>query len=830
MIEGRSRIEGVVVATRDTQKSIQWEGRNKLLRNVGAMALAVLGYFGMTAAGAQNERAEAQSQSAEAQSEPSNAHGEGPTQNDAPAPSVSSDTASAPQAAPAAAANEGAVQLEEVIVTARKTQESLQRVPESITAISGNDLAKRSINDLSSVSRSTPNFSFAGSGRNGRSAGIVYIRGVGQSFVGLNFDPAVGVYLDGVILGGQEGNDVNMLDIERVEILRGPQGTLFGRNTSGGAVSITTRKPDASTDGPTGWFQVTGGSRNRFDANGSVNIPLVTDQLALLVAGGRRTQDGYGDRLDGDDLGNIDRDVGRASLFWTPTPNLSALLSIDATTYDETNAVQKLVYISPSAPAVAAVNATSSDQDQYDNRWLSPSDFFSFGTGPNSSRGNTSGTSLTLNFDTGWANLKSISAYRRFHVHSDFDPDGSPIVLLDYYTESRHRQVSQEVQATGKNFDDRLSWVFGLYYFDQTQSSPPEGNAAILIPGVVPDCGACFSGYSQQVTESYAAYGQANYNLTEKLRATVGLRLTRDSKDFIHYSYAYPSFAVTSSVGPLSQSWQDVSPRLGLDYQWTPDVMTYVSMARGYKGGGFNGGQPVIGDNQRYEPEHVLNYEIGLRSDLLDRRLRFNATAFYNDYTDFQMQIAGSTTNSDGNPVGFTVTSNVPKSRITGAELELTAVLTKELKLTSGLGLTYPKYTELPADEKFIAANLVNKDSQFPYTPKLSYTLGAEYATAITSTLDAIGRVDYAYKSTTYYDLFNSTYLRQSPYGLLNLHLTFDYRPKDISLSLFATNLTDKHYFTGGYDDATTPNTGIGIAYVNMASPREFGATVQIRF
>ena len=618
--------------------------------------------------------------------------------------------------------------LETVIVTARKQEESLQRVPVSVVAIGGDELAKKSLDNLADIGQSVPNFSFVGTGTGGRDAGIIYIRGVGQGSAGINFDPAVGVYVDGVFLSRPQANDVDMLDVERVEILRGPQGTLFGRNTSGGAVNITTRQPDLS--GLFGQLLATGGSRDRVDVAGSVNIPLASDKAALLITGARLKQDGYGEREDGQTLGDTDRYMGRAKLLLKPMDELSLTLEADGLRYDETNAVTRLVAINPAAQAPFVINAFT--PLPFDDRWIPSDDFFSYGTGPNSSRGKVWGTSLTANYDAEPVTLKSITAYRGFSIHSDYDVDTSPIQIFDFMGAARQHQFSQELQASGNSFGDRLNWVGGLYYLHEVASAP---TYYLILQALDPSCGFCSGSIVHQTTSSYAAYGQGSYGITEALKATLGLRFTHDRKEFHGSNVTYPALAVTAPIPKQRQNWDDVSPRLGLDYQWTPDVMTYVSAAKGYKGGGFNGGIPSTISNQQYDPEVVWTYEVGLRADLLAQRLRFNVTAFYNDYSDLQMQIGGAVTDADGNPAPFSITDNIPKVKVTGAEVELTAVPFEGLTLTSSLGITDAKYKRLPTNSLWESAGsvggTVSTSTNFPFTPQVSYAVGAEYATHV---------------------------------------------------------------------------------------------------
>ena len=715
--------------------------------------------------------------------------------------------------------------LQEIVVTARKTEESLQRVPISISVVSGDDLAQRSMTDLSAVGQSTPNFTFSRQAQGGAGAGVVYIRGVGQADTLATFDPAVGVYVDGVYLGRMQGNDLDMMGIERLEILRGPQGTLFGKNTSGGAVNIITQQPDAAANTPSGRLEVIGGNFHRLDVVGSVNLPLVTDTAALLLSGSRRTEDGYGRRVDRESAGSTNRDAGRVALLLKPSSDFSAILSVDALKYNETNAVMKLVDINTTVPAIAALNAFTSTP--YDARYISSNDFTSYATGPNSNRGTLWGTSLTLNWAVGGAQLKSISAYRHLVAHNDLDPDLSPVTVLDDFDSTQQHQFSEELQATGVSLGDKLNWVLGVYYFHE--EAIEDLNYNILTP-LTPFLGSLGFAQDNDVTnQSIAGYGQGTYNLTDQLRLTAGVRYTHDQKEDERGHNAYPSGTALEPTVTRSVGSNDVSPRVGFDYQWTPALMTYVSAARGYKAGGFNGRASTIADFNQFDPEKVWTYELGLRSDWLDHRVRFNATAFYSEYSDLQLQINGSTS-VNGTIAPFAIVTNIPKARVTGGEIELDVVPVNGLTLNAGLGLTDARYVRLPTDSKFVAANLINRDTQFINTPKTTVTLGAEYEAPVTDALTMTGRLDCAYKSAIQYWITNSPFVRQAGYGLLNARLTFEHVPTRLSLSFFGTNLTNKHYIVGGYDDASVPNPGLGFAIADIGRPREYGASLRWRF
>jgi iron complex outermembrane recepter protein len=721
------------------------------------------------------------------------------------------------------AAAEPADRLEEIVVTSRKTEEPLQRVPLSVVAITGDDLEKRSLDTLADVSTTTPNFTFSQQSQGGRSAGVIYIRGVGQADVLATYDPAVGVYIDGVYLGRMQGNDLGMMDIERVEVLRGPQGTLFGKNTSGGAINIVSKEPDPAPDALSGRAELTGGNFHRFDVVGSLNLPLVNDKVALLVEASRRTQEGYGERADGESTGSTNRDSGRISVLVKPSDEISALLSADGTHYNETNAVMRLVTVNSNLPAIIALNTFT--PFKYDDRWVSPTPFFSYATGPNLSRGDLAGTSLTLTYDPGWVTLKSISAYRRNNVHNDLDPDVAPITIIDQFEQVNQDQFSQELQATGASFADRLNWVMGAYYFREAATDNADFNVLVPLFGNA----AGFGQHNAVLNSSIAAYGQGTYKLTERLRLTAGIRFTHDEKEDDRTRPTFPGGLPIDPPTTKSASWNDASPRIGLDYQWTPNFMTYFSFAEGYKAGGFNGRADSIEDFNKYDPEKVRTYEFGLRSDLFERRVRFNATAFYNDYTDLQLEVNGTDT-VNGVPGPFAIVDNIPKARVTGGELELDVIPTTGLTLSSGLGLTYGKYLQLPTDARFSGAQPITLESQFVNTPKLSATVGAEYTANLSRILSATGRMDYSYRSTIFYDPGNTDLLRQGGYGLLNARLTFEYLPQHISVSIFGTNLTDKLYIVGGLNDATVPNPNVGVGNVNMAPPRMYGASVKVKF
>ncbi len=737
--------------------------------------------------------------------------------------------------APSGPENGAAPKLDEIVVTARKMEESLQRVPVSVVVVTGGEIEARSMQNLHDLGQTTPNFTYGETPQGGRGNGVLYMRGVGQSIK----DPPVGVYIDGVYLGTTVGNDVELMDLERVEVLRGPQGTLFGKNTSGGAVNIVTRKPDASEGALSGRLQAAYGSRNRFDLLGSSNIPLITDRLAVQISGTRRTQDGYATRPDGTDLGDLNRWSGRVGLMWTPAQEFDALLSFDYASFDEHTTVQDLRFINPVGAAGFYNQVLDPD---YDDTWITPGSFFdNFGTGPSLNRGDGWGTALTLNYHWDGATATSISSYRASRSIYAQDPDASPINILDYTRNTKFHQFSEELRLEGKSFGERLSWTVGAYYFDSVDGINATDTVILTALSAAFTNGAnpylfSYADLGQAHNTSYALFGQLNYQLTERLSATAGVRFSRDEFEGFSWRANGAQLGAGFFDHPVPDPFpattgghqEDTSPRFGLDYQWTPDIMTYVSAARGYKAGDYD---TTTADFVR--PEESWTYELGVRSEFLEHRLRLNATYFYTDYKDMQLGISGSQVGAGGQIEPFGLTGNIPGVRIRGAELEMTYKPMAGLTLSGSLGLIDPEYTELPHDDpRWANTAIADPNAAFPYTPKSSYALAIEFERHVIPGIGTVARLDYSHRGDIDYHIENTGPLHQNPTGLLGARLTFSVERSNVAISVFGTNLTDERYILGGYDDASIANAapGLGLAVVNMAAPREYGVSAQWSF
>jgi iron complex outermembrane recepter protein len=706
--------------------------------------------------------------------------------------------------------------LQEVIVTARKREENLQEVPISIQAYSGEELKAASLQSLSDVAEFTPNLTYGQDAQSGNSAGQVFIRGVGQQDTLSTFNPGVGIYVDGVYLGRETANDLDMADVDRVEVLYGPQGTLFGRNTNGGAINVVTRAPDLHNTSAD--MELDTGDFDRFDALGTVNVPLANDVAALEISATRRSQRGYSYRIDGEDQANQNETSGRVQLLLKPSDSFSARLSFDGTTFNEHSAAFKLVEVrtSSTVPVLYALFTPY----RYNDQWVTDSDFTYDGTGPNRNSGIVGGASATLTWNEAWGVVKSISAYRAFNVQNDIDPDGSPLTVLDEFNPIEQHQISQEFQVTGTSFSDRLHWVGGLYYFTETAQDDNGFNVALeFFHGA-----ANFAQNEHVVNQNYSAYGQATFDWTDKLKLTLGGRVGNDRAEVGRIQVGYPDESVVQQPFIYrSANWTSFLPRISLDYHWTPDVMTYVSAAEGSKAGGFNGRASSILEFNEFEPERVWTYEVGVRSDWLDKHLRLNATVFYSDYKDFQIQINESITDpTTGQPVPYSVVGNMPKATIKGGELSLAAVPVEGLQLLGGLGITDGKYNTV------IPGAPVTTNDEFVNTPKVTTDAGVEYTAPVWKDDELVTRLDYVHKTTIQYDYGNSPLVAQPGFGLLNARLTLQTMDSHLSWSLFGTNVTNVHYAVGGHDDGA--GGSLGFVIKQMGPPREWGITGRYRF
>ncbi|WP_176593415.1 TonB-dependent receptor [Sphingobium sp. EM0848] len=741
-------------------------------------------------------------------------------------------SAIAQQASEDAASRPGGV--EEIVVTARRRAESLQDTPISISAVTSEGLAQRGIDNVTQIGDFTPNVKFNSSvpvsASNATAA--IFIRGIGQNDYQLSADPGVGLYLDGVYISRGVGNVLDVLNVERIEVLRGPQGTLFGRNTIGGAVSVVTKKP---ADKLGASLDLTTGSFNRVQIKGSIDVPLA-DGVYTSLSGFYHMRDGYvkGTVPLAPDLGDTNTLAGRFALRLEPTSTLSINLAVDGTRSREKSAPNVMLAVDENAPAAQVWNgvysgaagictnlsnpARLSDTRCYNSQWAQApyrhggtfqtiSDTFNnFGRRRYESASdlNIWGVSGTVEWKLGGGiTAKSITAYRKVTGFWTRDSDHSPASIVQTKSDWKQDQFSEEFQLLGDAFDSRLNWVVGGYYSKESGNHKDLVNIidAVFLSGAILD------------GRSLAAFGQATFEIVHNLSLTGGIRWTEDKKTFDNGNQyvVEAGFLTGLPFNPDGSGLQNGDPLMGprarktitdrawtpmasLSYRWSPEFLTYASYSQGFKGGGFTQRVfPPFANIPSFRPETSTTYEVGFKSDLLGRHLRLNGAAFVNDYDDLQITV--------NDPIlGFApIIQNAAKARIKGVELELQARPTEELKLEAGLGYLDAKYRQV--DIRALNSG-VTKDTHLQNAPKWTLSAGASYDIDVVGVGKFTPRVDWSYRSTVYNDAVNSPLLIQNGYHLVNASIAYRDEPDTWLITLGVKNLTKQKYLGSGYVDS----------------------------
>ncbi len=737
-----------------------------------------------------------------------------------------------------------AAQLEEVVVTARKISESLQDVPIAVSAFNAADLDAKGVNNISQIGNFTPGLEIDSTAAiSGSSAATTtFIRGIGVSDFLLTIDPGVGLYVDNVYVARSVGGLVDLLDVERVEVLKGPQGTLFGRNTIGGAVSIISKDPAKELEGSIG---STVGTDSRFDVRGKINIPL-SEKWFSSFSISSKTQDGYGERLappadyiplaqavntvdafdngllygNGDKLGEINTQSGRAKFLYEGD-ELEARLAIDVTRARETAPASTLLGFTSTYGTGAALAdahnglAVAAGRLTYDERWITGNPHTTYGSAPSHSDYDLLGTSLTLDWDVGDISIKSITAYR--DLESDFgrDGDSSPIVLDHTRNQYEHDQLTQEVQFTGVAFDDKLNWLAGIYYFKETgldRVQVPLGLEIDLTVGGAP--GTVINLWLDEANDventSIAAFAQATYDFTDKLSATLGIRRTEDEKTYKPTHVTLGVAPINLLIDDITVDFEDTSPRFSIDYRWSDTVFTYLSYSEGFKSGGFTGRtiDPTVGARS-FEPEEAETSEIGIKLDFSS--LRVNAALFATDYTNLQLI----------NQEGITpITVNAGSSEINGFEIEVIAQATDNLRLLAGYSYIDAKYNEITDPN---ATTTVN--NEFANTPENSFNFSLDYTISTTSGGELLLHGDYTWKDDHYNDAENTELLFQKSFGLVGLSAAYTTPDDDWLITAGVLNATDEIYLYSGFSQP-----GVGFVEGSFSRGREFYLSAKYSF
>jgi iron complex outermembrane receptor protein len=747
----------------------------------------------------------------------------------------------------AAAGQATAAEIEEVVVTATKRADglSVQEVAAAVTAVNADLLYAAQAMDLSDVGRLAPNAVLLPSSTFTATPNF-FIRGIGVSGTTRSLDPAVGVIVDGIYIGYPVGANLNTFDVESIEVFRGPQGTLLGRNVTGGAVVVRTRRPD-------GQFRVRGeltvGDYDRLDVSLSLEGPLIPDKLAGKIAVVSEQRDGYWEDKNGgtidtavldafnaspggaafknvayDPIGtgergtkpDIDMLMIKPMLHFTPTEALSFTLIGEMLRNESGSANSRNI------PAPGAFNPTI-------RGYTPPSDPYEIN---HNLRGyadlEVNGVTLEGNFKSGTGVWTGVAGWRDLSYDSSTDFDGSPFTLFHFPdNKETQEQVNYELRYANKP-SDRLSYVFGLNYFDQEFFVGERRITGLLDRAQV----------AEMEHDAFSVFGEVDFYLTKKLKLTAGARWTDESKSALFSIIGTCALDFSSCTDTPGQdnaglrnslSDSDVTPKAALTYYWNDDINTYVSYTRGFRSGALDARAQTVDSflNSAAAPETVDSIELGVKAMLLDRRLRLNAAVFSMKYDDMQrLALEDCQIGTPGCDTGRVQRLiNAAESTIDGVELEVSFAATDRLLLDASYGYidaSFDQWTGFdvngggydPAVDPELAKNL-----KFERVPDFTYMVAGTYTLPLASGGNIAFRASYDYRDDFFNDALNTPIIRQDGYGLLNAGITYTSADERLRVMLFGKNLAEEDYFDFALFNTLTTQTWGG-------APRTWGLRV----
>lgn len=761
----------------------------------------------------------------------------------------------------------------DIVVTARRVAESSQTVPIAITTVTDQELRDLSVRDVVDIQKVTPGL-YIQSGNSGGRARLT-IRGQGEADSRLTTDGSVGVYIDGVNLPRSYGLRTAMVDLAQVEVLKGPQGTLFGKNTTGGALNITTQHP---TDEWGGYVDLTYGSYNTAKVLAALNAPIMADTLALRVVGQIENSEGFGTFFDGSRAGGKNSKYGRAELLARPSENVEVLLTADYDRERNDDRIFVLTYDAMLANANKAGGAlgeiakelgldpnSAADRLTAYNAWKQYYDAYQNGSGydsyanPPSQLGpfydnlDNYGFASNIKIDLGSVTVRSITSYRVIDQAFMTESDATPFNLLQGPSSVKDKNFSQELQLSSID-GVGLDWQVGVFYNRERGRQISANNLLHQI-----NSGNVRIEDVSAVNTSRAAYGQAVMNFTSTFRATGGIRYTSDTRRINSHNRTDPTDVLLPSPAEgATPTCSLLSPSLGgpvypdcnyvrsvtfkkatwlasVDWRPVPNLMLYGSISTGYRAGGYTqqANTGVLSSVEALEaaftpfrPESVTNYETGFKSDLLGRHLRINGSFFYQKYSDIQVRIRDFV-----NGVPANIIRNAAKATLYGGELEVTAKPVYGLTLDANVAYLHARY------DSFITLDTSNNpvdltDQPFS-SPKWTFNLGAAYELPLSNGALRFS-TNFAYTSSVNLSpgqpgvpitVYNPASLTQDGYGLLDARISWHIDSQDLDVAIFAKNLTDKYYFLSAANGQS-----LGWNAASPGEPRTIGLNVRKTF
>ncbi len=744
--------------------------------------------------------------------------------------------------------------VDNVIVTTRKRQEAIQDTPVSITAF--NDLSLRQLNvrRIQDIAPVVPNLDYQSTV--GLRSARANSRGVGQSDPIGSIDPGVGLYVDGVYFARAQASLPAAIDLERVEVIRGPQGTIFGKNTIGGAVNIITREPDWAFGGEA---EVRAGNFDMFETRASLNVPIVDEVMAARLSFATATRDGFEkERLGGTDPNDEKLLAGRAQLRWLLGENLELMLAADRSREKQVQSQGKCSVVNGGRNLLAALNMFVG----YTQAWadVAASD------NPRRVETDLSGLRDELHTYGGSARLmweifpdttlRSITALRGLENEQVFDFDGTRIQLIrpdvDNF-EFQQQQISQELQLSSRALDGRIDYIVGAYALKE--SSKDEVAEGVLtdiqaedivvpasqLPLPADQLAGLIRGAEIQFTNrvdnlAYSVFAQGTYAITDRLSFTGGLRASSERRRLFRRGVSQTAgndlagmmvaAGVQTNFFERSDRFTDITPSASLSYKFREGLLAYASYSTGFKSGGFNGRsfRPIGVEEAalpiEFDPEDLTTYEIGFKGAFLDQRLVVNAAAFYSIYEDVQLTVLSEDPDVALQNVTINLL-NAGESIITGGELELVLNPIPNLLLRSSVGILHDRFTEVddPSDPRA-------KDRHLAFVSPYTTSTSVEYSFDLFSLGNLTARADWSTRSQQFFDSPNSEGLKSGKRGLLDARLSLQLADGVTEVAVFGKNLTDREYLVSGVDFSAS--FGNQIRFVGP--PRTYGIELRRRF
>jgi iron complex outermembrane recepter protein len=735
--------------------------------------------------------------------------------------------------------------LGDIVVTAQRRAQSVQDVPVSMTALSGESIRELGITDVQDLSTVSSNLNIKT--LYGFTNPTIFLRGVGFNDFSGNAVSAVGLYLDEVYVGPPAAQLFQFYDTERLEVLKGPQGTLYGRNTTGGLINLVSNRPSDELEG---FADISYGRFNRVRVEGAIGGPILGDTVRARLSGFSLRSDGYVRNLLTGNRNNGEQAWGtRLVVDVEPAPNFSALLTLS---YGRANGDARQLKqrgLFPVDPQFANPLTGQNNQpvlcaDQFLGTANCVDALGYSDTNPNPYEGayNVEGRervtmflgSATLRWDLGPATLTSVTGFIDSNRNTNEDTDSSPAQLIEGTYLTDDEQFTQEIRIAS-NLGSEVNWIFGAYYltdrirndgfFDFFRELRPLFTTPTNPTGVSLENFTFTGGYPYvQRTRSISGFGQADFELFPRVRATIGARYTTERKTIDYRSIADNGFFTFVETSPSNPggidpvlSFDDLSGRIALEFTPREDLLLYTSYSRGFKSGGFNAAFATdVNTVAPFGPETLNAYEVGIKSEFLGGDVRFNAAAFIYDYQNLQVF---TFVNRNGNSPQLVI-DNASDATIKGLEAELTVRPVRGLTALVSAGYLDARYR----DFRSAISALSFSGNRLPGSSRFTLSGVLRYETSI-GQAGIYGQLDGSYRSRIFFDTANTARLSQPGYALLNARLGFKLLDERLDLSLFANNITDRRYLLDAIDLSS-----FGLDQLNYAEPRTFGVQARMSF